>query len=257
MSDVLVSQFVLYVMLFVRLGTMVAVAPVFGHEAVPPQVKIAFALFLSLAFFPLASKLTPPLLQNHFLSLILLVFQEAVVGMLIGFAVSIIFYGAMLAGEFIAFNMGLGFAHFFDPSVGQSVTVLSRFFHLISFLVFLSINGHHFVLEALQLSYGTVPIGGITFSQSVYTEMLSLSKTMFIVAVKIAAPAVVAMFLTNVVLAILSRVVPQMNIFIVGFPLQITVGLLVLYVVSPLMVVVFKKLLLDFEENLFELVRAM
>ena len=130
------------------------------------------------------------------------------------------------------------------------------FFYLISLLIFLIINGHHFLLQALQSSYSSVPVGGFSINEFMFDEILKLSRTLFIVGVKISAPALVALFLSNVVLGILSRVVPQMNVFIVGFPLQIGVGTLVLLIVSPLIVFVFKKLLLGFEESFLELVKV-
>ena len=131
---------------------MIAVAPVFGDEAIPAQAKIALGLFLSLTFFPIAAK-NAPSLNSQLAQIVVTVFQEATIGLLMGFSANMIFSGAMMAGEFISFNMGLGFAHFFDPNLGQSVTVLSRFFYVTSILIFLAINGHHFLLESLQLSY--------------------------------------------------------------------------------------------------------
>ncbi|MBM4165831.1 MAG: flagellar biosynthetic protein FliR [Ignavibacteria bacterium] len=256
MSDILLSQFVLFLLLFVRIGSMVMIAPVLGHEAVPPQVKIVLSLFLALIFYPFVFKMKQqiPLQLAPF---VIAVFSEACIGMLMGFAAGIFFAGAQVAGDFLAFNMGLGFAQMFDPGMNQQVTVLSKFFYVIALLIFVVINGPHFLLQGLQLSYSYVPIGHFQLSESLYKEVITLSKTMFVVAVKISAPAVVALFLTNVVLAILARVVPQMNVFLVGFPLQIAVGLIVLFIISPLMVFVFKKLLLTFEDNFFELVKVL
>lgn len=256
--NIYVSQFILYFLIVVRLTSLIAVAPIFGHESVPPQLKIALGLFLALAFYPVASKDFNVIALSDFqlLSFALLVIKEVMVGMLLGFAVSIIFYAALMAGEIIGFNMGLGFSQFFNPMLGQSTSFMGNFFYLISLLIFLVINGHHFLLQALQSSYSSVPVGGFSVNEFMYEELMKLSRTLFIVGVKISAPALVALFLSNVVLGILSRVVPQMNVFIVGFPLQIGVGTVVLLIVSPLIVFVFKKLLLGFEENFLELVKV-
>ena len=252
------SQFILYLLIVVRITSLLAVAPIFGHESVPAQLKIALVLFLALAFYPVASKDFNVIALSDFqlLGFALLVIKEVLVGILLGFAVSIIFYAALMAGEIIGFNMGLGFSQFFNPMVGQSTSFMGNFFYLIALLIFLLINGHHFLLQALQSSYSTVPVGGFSVNEFTYEEIIKLSRTLFIVGVKISAPALVALFLSNVVLGILSRVVPQMNVFIVGFPLQIGVGVVVLLIVSPLMVFVFKKLLLDFEESFLELVKV-
>ena len=113
MTNILISQFILFVLVFIRLVSMIAVAPIFGHEALPPQVKIALGLFLALTFYPIVSK-TAPSVSLQLAPMAVMVFQEAIIGLLMGFAVNMIFSGAMMAGEFISFNMGLGFAHFFD-----------------------------------------------------------------------------------------------------------------------------------------------
>jgi len=113
------------------------------------------------------------------------------------------------------------------------------------------------VLQALQLSYKTVPIGGLSITAIAAEKLIGMTGLLLVVAVKFAAPVIVAMFLTNTALGILTRVIPQMNIFGVVFPLKIGVGVIVLMTSVPIMIYVFKKLLLLFETNVFDLVKAL
>lgn len=254
--EIFVSQFVLFFLLFTRIVSMISVAPIFGNVAVPMQFKVAISLFFSFIFFPIAAKTFSPQIGFELFSFVILILQEIVVGLLMGFSVSMIFFGAMMAGEFIGFNMGLGFSQYFNPLLEQQTSSLGMFFYTISILLFLALNGHHYLIQSLQVSYTTTPIGSFTVNELMYEEFIKLSKMLFTVAVKISAPAIVALFLSNVVLGILSRVVPQMNVFIVGFPLQIGVGLVVLFIVTPLIVTVFKRLILSFEESFLEFVKV-
>jgi len=179
------------------------------------------------------------------------------VGVILGFSVGIFFAAIKYAGELISFSLGLSAANMFSPEDNDQVPILGEFLYLFALLVFLLINGHHFVLEALQLTYSSVPIGTFGFSFPLFEKMVSFGSLMFVVAVKIAAPVMVAEFLTNVGLSVLARVMPQMNVFIISFPLSIGVGLIVLVSTAPFMFFIFKKLLLGFEDNILELVRVL
>lgn len=254
--DIYVTQFILFLLIFARIISMVALAPVFGHSAVPVQVKIALSLFFAFVLYAFVGHNTPPP-DVRLLPLVILVLQELLIGVTIGFALGLLFAGMRYAGEIIGFDMGLSMAQAYDPDNAQQTPLLGDMLYLLAMLVFLSVNGHHFVLEAIQFSYRVVPPGHFAFSGRMAGALINLTGMVFVVAVKIAAPVMVAGFLTNVALSILARVMPQMNIFSLSFPLKIGVGLLVLAGSMPLIGVAFRNLLNGFENNILDLVRVL
>jgi flagellar biosynthetic protein FliR len=153
--------------------------------------------------------------------------------------------------------MGYSIASVYDPETNATVPVVGEVLYTFMALLFLLLNGHHFVLQALQLSYKAVPIGGLSITAIAAEKFVGITGLLLVVAVKFAAPVIVAMFLTNTALGILTRVIPQMNIFGVVFPLKIGVGVIVLMTSVPIMIYVFKKLLLLFETNVLDLVKAL
>ena len=253
--EVYVGQFVLFLLLFVRITSMIVVAPLLGHQSVPVYVKVGLGMFLSFVLYPLMAGKAHVDLQLF--AFIVAVLQEAAVGLLIGFATGLLFAGVRFAGELVSVHMGLSFATMLDPESNQNNAVIGEFLYLFTALIFILMNGHHFLLEALYLSYSAVPIASFSFSSVAGGKLIDLSAMVFVIGVKFAAPVIVAMFINNVALAILSKVVPQMNIFSVSFPLNIGVGLLVLMTTAPLVVYVFKKSLSVFESNVLELIRLL
>jgi flagellar biosynthetic protein FliR len=235
---------------------MIVTAPILGHQAVPLQVKVALGIFLAFVLFPLQSSLAPTI-DMKIVGIVVLVLEEVFVGITIGFAAGLIFGGVRYAGDLIGFDMGFSLASTFDPESNASVQVIGEMLYTMTALIFLLLNGHHFLLQALQLSYVSIPIGHLSLSTVVSERFISLTGMIFVVAVKFAAPVIVALFLTNIALAILTRLMPQMNIFGVAFPLKIGVGLVAVSTSIPLMVYVFKKLLVVLENNLLDLIKVM
>jgi len=254
--DIYVSQFVVFLLLFVRITALVVTAPVLGYEAVPVQIKVSMGLFLALVFYPLAAA-SAPQIDTRLIPLVVTTLKEAGVGLLIGFVLSLLLAGARFAGDIVGYGMGLSMANVFDPESAQDVSLVGEFLYMVSMLLFLLLNGHHFAIEALQLSYAAVPIGGLHLNMLLGEGVIRLTGFVFVIAVKLAAPIVVALFLVDVGLGILARVVPQMNIFMVSFPLKIATGLMMLMTTGPMMVYVFKKLLMGFETDVVAIVKAL
>jgi len=254
--DILVGQFLLFVAIFARVTSLVAVAPLFGNQSIPTQTKAGLGAFLSFILYPMVAR-SAPTLDLALVPFVILVLREVMVGILLGFAVGIVFGAIQYAGELISFSLGLSAAMMFSPEENDQTPIIGEFMYLFAMLVFLLINGHHFVLEALQLTYASVPIGSFGFSAPLVEKMTMFGSLLFVVAVKISAPVLVAEFLTNVGLSVLARVMPQMNIFIVSFPLSIGIGLIVLVSSAPFMVFIFKKLLLGFEDNVLDLINVL
>ena len=253
--ELYVFQFVLFLMLFLRTTSLIAMAPVFGHVAVPVQVKVGLGAFMAFVLYPVLAARTPHL-DLQLAPLVIMGVQEVLTGLFIGFAMGLIFSGVRAAGELIGFELGLSIATAFDPETGPN-NVIGAFLYLVAMLVFLLVNGHHVVLQALVLSYDAVPLNGLVFGGAAVDRLVRLTGLVFIVAVQCAAPVIVASFLVNVALAILARVAPAVNVFIVSFPVKIAVGMLVLMTSAPFLVFAFKKLLGGFQEQVLQFVRVL
>jgi flagellar biosynthetic protein FliR len=254
--EIYVAQFLVGLMMFIRVTAVLVTAPLLSHESVPVQLKAGLGVFITYLLFPVVAHQTPAL-DVKLIALVLIGMKESLVGIVIGFSLSLLFAGMRYAGELMSTSIGLSITTILDPESGQSTPVIGEFIYLTTLLLFLILNGHHFVLEALQLTFRVIPIGGVTLSESLMNILIRLSGLMFVVAIKIAAPVLVAGFLINVGLSILARVMPQANIFMLSFPISISVGLLVILSSAPFLVLVFKKLLAEYEMNILELVRAM
>jgi flagellar biosynthesis protein FliR len=254
--EIYVTQFLIFLMLFVRIIALIVVAPMMGHQTVPVTVKVALGLFVAFVMFPLVSA-TPIKVDTSLVGLFIATVTESMVGLIIGFVTGLLFAAARFAGEIISYEIGISMANVFDPETNQTNPIVGEFLYLIMVLVFLLINGHHFVFESLIYSYKIIPIGGLMFHGPLLDTMLNLTGMVFILAVKIAAPVMVASFLTNVALSVVSRVVPQMNILMTSFPLKIGVGYIMIAAAAPLIVVVMKKSLQGFESNILELIKVL
>ena len=254
--EIALTQFVVFLLVFVRVTSLIITAPLIGHVSVPLQVKAGLSVFCAYVLFPIIAKQTSTIHTNlgwiGFAAL-----KECAVGLLVGFSLGLLFAGLRYAGELMSFSMGLSVTNVFDPESGQNTPVVGEFMYLSTVLLFLVLNGHHFVFESLAATFKTIPLGGAEMNESLFRIVMNCSGMMFVVAVKVAAPVTVAVFLANVAMSILARVMPQANIFMLGFPITIGVGFIVLISASPFLVLVFKKLLAEFEVNIVDLVKAL
>ncbi len=196
-------------------------------------------------------------LSVEIIGFIILVAKEAMVGLIIGFSSWGIFYAVQFAGHLIGFDIGFSTSTAFDPEHSEPVPILSHFKHYFAFVIFLMLNGHHFLIKVLKLSFEIVPISRFAVGSGFADWGVKLISFVFISALKISAPILVALFLTDITLGILSRVFPQMNIFMFAFSVKIIIGLVALMITMPFFIFVFKKLLFAFEADIIELLKTM
>ncbi len=251
-----IGQILIFFIIFARIISFIGVSVFFSHPAIPTPTKIGIGVFLSLLMFPLLSQ-TVSITQYDLLPLTILVIKEVLVGLIIGFSTTFLFSGIQFAGDLIGIDMGFALATAFDPEHGANVPVLGSMKYTIVFLVFLIIDGHHFLIQALHYSYSAIPVGGLLITDQAFRKIVYLIVQLYIVAMKISAPVLIALFLTNIALGILSRAVPHMNVFLLSFPLKIGVGFYVLIASMPFFVYVFQKLLVGFESDLVDLIKAL
>lgn len=221
-----------YLMVLARIGGMFVFAPVFGSHNVPRQAKAALSLVLALVIFPSVSMPASGYPEN-LIGYALCIGKEIIAGIVIGYVAALITVAVQLAGHLVDMQIGFGLVNIVDPMSGRQITVIGQLQYIIAILLFLGTNSHHVLLTAISESYRLVPIGEFTLGAACHRGIVVLFGNMFSLAFRIAAPVTCALLLTDVVMAVLARAVPQMNIFIVGFPLKIFAGLLVLAMAIP------------------------
>ncbi len=254
--EIAVLQFVIGILVFVRVTSLLVLAPGFGHPAIPAAVKVALGVFLTFVLFPVVAAAHPEV-DLRLGSIVVLALKEAAVGMMIGFVSGLVFQGVITAGELLGFDLGLSLAMLYDPQNGSSSNIVSQLLSMATLMVFFILNGHHFVLEALHVSYSTVPLGTFHMSPSLLDGMTRITGMTIAVGVKLAAPVIVTSFLINIGLAVMARVAPQINIFFVTMSLKTGAGIFVLMASAPMVIAVFSKLLLNFEDGVLDIVKAM
>lgn len=209
---------------FLRVLALFSVAPVFSMRAIPTRTRIGLAFLIAVC----AQAVLPeqPVIDVNGREALGAVVQQVGVGVAIGFAVRLVFASVELAGEVIGLQMGLNFASFFDPASNAQVSAVARFFGNLALLLFVVINGHLMVLMAVVKSFESFPVQGHWLQAVGRMRLHELGASLFASALWIALPMVALLLFVNLTMGIISRVAPQMNIYAVGFPVTLTVGLL-------------------------------
>lgn len=214
-----------------RILALIASAPLFGNTSVPGRVKVALGVMLALIMAP-AIPAAPAVDPISWAGLLILI-QEMLIGLAMGFAMRIVFAAIEMAGEVASLTMGLGFASFFDPLTQGRSSAVSQFLALVATMAFLAVNAHLVLLEALAESFFTLPISASPISVGAPYEMVRWGARIFSAGLQLSLPIVAALLITNIALGILTRAAPQLNIFGIGFPISLGVGLLVISIVLP------------------------
>ncbi len=236
------TDFFAFLMALFRIAGIILTAPFLGARNIPPQVQIGFALVLTFIVFPVLPRGGFALPENLAV-FIVATLSEVAVGALIGFVASLFFAAVQSAGMLIDQELGFSLANVLDPISNEQVSIIGHFKNALAFLVFLGINGHHLLIDGIVRSFRVVPLLGLRVSENLRVAVsLHAAGQVFDIAVKIAAPAMTAVFLTSVALALVARTVPEMNIFIMGFSVRIAVGFVVLLLFVPIFAEIFVRL---------------
>ncbi|MFZ3220215.1 MAG: flagellar biosynthetic protein FliR [Rhodoferax sp.] len=218
---------------FLRVLAVFTTAPVFSSRAIPLRARIALAFLIALA--TQASLPAMPVIGFNDPQALGAVVQQVGVGLAIGFAVRLVFSAVELAGEVVGFQMGLNFASFFDPTINAQSSAVARFFGQMTSLLFLAMNGHLMVLLAINRSFQSFPVDQNFLETMARMKLYRLGADVFASALWIALPMVGMLMFVNLALGIISRVAPQMNIFAVGFPVTLMVGLIGIATTLPML----------------------
>ena len=218
---------------FFRVLALFATLPVLGQRNVPVRVRVALALFITVCA-QASLPVIPPIALDSPLALLVLV-QQLLIGITLGFAARIVFAAVEFAGELAGLQMGLNFAMFFDPSTGGQSTSVSRFFGVTVGWLFIVINAHLLLIAAVVRSFHTFPVSAepFDFLRSMQPQMWGAE--VFAIGLWIALPLIAMLLFVNLMLGVISRVAQQMNIFAIGFPITIGVGLIGVLLTLPML----------------------
>lgn len=214
-----------------RILALISSSPIFGNKEIPPRIKVSLAMAITIVIAPtltIPANLDPASAQGVFVLM-----QQVVAGLIMGFAMRLIFTAVEMAGDLAGMQMGLGFASFYDPVNASFTPVVAQFLGIIAALLFLAADGHLYMLAALADSFRDFPIGASIPSASAFRTMAEWGGSMFNHALQFSLPIIGALLITNLALGILTRSAPQLNIFAIGFPITLAVGFVALMLTLP------------------------
>lgn len=228
-----------FALALVRFTTFLMVTPIFSMRNIPAATTIGLASTAALLVLP---PLDVPQAAQSLAALLLLVFHEVVVGLILGFLVVLAFAAVQFAGQLTDVPIGFGMATVLDPNTGAQTPVFSQFYFILAALVFFGLDGHLWLFRALAQSYEAIPFAGFIGMDVTYQTIVSLTGEMFSIGIQLALPVIATILLVDVGLGIVVRAVPQINVFVIGFPIKVTVGMAAIAAALAAMVAIISRL---------------
>jgi flagellar biosynthetic protein FliR len=250
-----IDLFMTFFLVFIRVSGILHTAPVYGSTSVDVRIRIFLSMFIALAIFPSISVINLSKIDTVLLFIVII--KELLIGIAIGLIGRFLFVGVQFGGQLIGFQMGFGVVNVLDPQTNTQVSIIAQFQNIIMILLFFAFDGHILVLEALSKSFKIVPLATFVFPVKSYMFILHIFSSIFVTAIKIIAPVFIALVVTHAVMGIIGRLVPQINVMIVGFPIQIAAGILVLIFSMDYFVKIFEKLMFEYFHNILNLFKMM
>ena len=224
-----VLYFQYFVLVLARMVSMIALAPIFGSGMVPVQAKIGLGFLISFIIFPIVSRDFPPI-PPDLVMFAGLIIKEFLVGALLGLVGAVIFAAVQISGQIFGMQIGFGIVNVIDPLSDIQISILGQFEFLVAILLFIAVGGHQLLILAITNSYKYVPMGAFHMTPALNNQITGILDKMFVVGYKVGFPMIASIFIINAAMGVIARTVPQMNVFVVGLPLNIFVGLAVMAV---------------------------
>ncbi len=231
--------------------------PVLSSTVLLSRIKVGLAFFLAVITYPVIQEAMFTVMPDHTLIILSTITKELFIGVLIGFVLYIIFAAFQLAGQFIDLRMGFRIANVFDPLSGASAPIIGQFKNVLATLVFLAINAHLLLIQSFYRSFIILPVGGLQISGTLWQYIFRKSGDLFSIALKIALPVMGTIFVVDIILGFLARSVPQMNIFIIGFPVKIIIGFLLLILTLHIMVHYYSEIFYEILNEVLKIIKIM
>ncbi len=228
------ADFLSFLLTLMRISLVLFVMPFFGGKVTPVPLKAALCLILAIAVWP-ALSFSGLRFPADIWSIVLMLIGEITLGLIMGIVVNILFAAVQTGGSLIGFQMGFSMVNVADPMTGTNESITAHFIYMVTFMTFLILDGHLLLLRAMAESFRLVPPGGLYLTPGLAHEVLKMSSQIFVLAIKIAAPVMVAVFLVDLAIALVGRAAPQMSILAFGFPLKIITGFVFLGLMFTIM----------------------
>ncbi|MFI3121133.1 MAG: flagellar biosynthetic protein FliR [Methylococcaceae bacterium] len=249
----IIGQVALFIWPLMRISAMFIAVPLFSIQAVPARVRLILSVVITLVVMPLL----PPLPAVEMFSApgLMVAISQIMIGLTTGFILQLVFATVVFAGQAIALSMGLGFSTMVDPQNGQQVPVISQIYTITATLIFISLDGHLLLIQMLLDSFKSLPIGMEGIAKAGIWDIIEWSGRVFAGGLLLAMPIVAALLLVNIIFGVAARAAPQLQIFSVGFPVTLMLGLLLVWKTLPDMLDQFSGLLTDSYDLISQLLR--
>ena len=240
--------------MFLRVTSMLYLFPIFSSKEIPHQLRLGLGALLTFLVF----RVVPvPHLTGGAFELIVGAAAQVLLGVIVGFVASLVFVGIQFAGELIDLQVGFAIANVLNPQTQQNITIIGEFQLALATLIFLATNSHYFLIQGIAGSFNLVPLPFINLDPSVAGNVVLFFTQAFLVVFKIAAPSVFALLITNIALAFMAKVAPQMNVIVVGLPIQVSVGMIMMAISIPLIGTVGPELFQNIAQQMDATMRGM
>jgi flagellar biosynthetic protein FliR len=246
-----------FLLVFARVSALFVTAPVFGSSSIPIQTKVGLALILTFVMVPSVTPALGTVVPIGAYAGVAAIIGQVIIGIAIGFVVSLTFEAVRVAGNLLDFQMGFSQAAVFNPQIADTVTPVANFQYQYAIVLYLLGNGHWLLIAALQRSFQALPVARLSFGAGSEAAMADLTFQMLLTAIQIAAPAAAVLLITDIAFAFLNRAVPQMQVYFVGMPVKILVGLAVLVIILPTFSIVVGRLVAQSGQDIFTAIHGM
>jgi len=251
-----IDDFQIFLICLSRVAGFVAAIPVFMANQTPPQIKAGLAFMVALVLFPIMEP-SIPLVSFQPGTFMLLMVSEVLLGGMIGLVAIMIFTAVEYGGTVIGYQMGFAAANIYDPQSERQLALISQFQNVFAILIFLAIDGHHIFLQVAVESYKILPPGVFNISGEAIPYLLKLSSRIFSLGIQFSAPILAVLLLSGLILGILSRVFPQLNVFLLSFPLNIGISFTVIGLTLPLVTILLRREFDNLGERLFTILQLL
>jgi flagellar biosynthetic protein FliR len=252
-----IDKFQEFLICLARVGGFVSAIPVLFSTQAPMLIKLGTALTLSLVLFPIMAPYIHPAVQFHLSSFFFLVTSEALVGILLGLMSRLIFTAAEFGGTIIGYQMGFAAANVFDPQNQKQISLLSEFQNIFAIFIFLAVDGHHIFIRAAVKSYAILPPGKLDLSHAVVPYLVKLSSQMFALSLQFSAPVLAILLFSGLILGVLARVFPQLNVFLLSFPLNIGISFIVIALTLNIIATLLRREFDSLPERIFTILKLL
>ncbi|WP_041644330.1 flagellar biosynthetic protein FliR [Mahella australiensis] len=238
-----------FLLVFMRMTGLFVLSPVFGRRNVPAYLKIGMSFMMAMVLLNTIPLQSIDIVNNIWLYVWIL-FKEMLIGLAMGYITTLAFSAILIAGQIMDFQIGFGMVNAFDPVNEVAVPIVGNLINMMALLLFFGMNGHHVLISLLFDSYTVLPIGDFSIKPDILWYILEIFVQTFVWAIKLAIPLMAVLLLTEVMLGVLSRALPQMNVFVMGMPIRLMIGLIMLLLVLPVYINLMEPLFADMFDDI-------